>query len=206
MGENVGVILAGGRSSRMGENKAAMLFAGKPLLGRVLARVSVAVDETMVIGPESLHSLVPSVRVVGDLTPGIGPLGGLYAALTSTLAPRIFLVACDMPFVQPSLVRAMLAASVANQNAEVITLGARQRLQPLHAVYTQGCLPAVERALASEDHSLRTLLAHLNVLTLDAETVRREDPQGLSTFNINTPEDWQEALRLAAPQDAPHEG
>lgn len=182
----------------MGENKAAMVFAGETLLRRAVGRLAAAVDETLVVGPETLQPLVPDVRVVPDLVPGVGPLGGLYTALRSTTSARVFLVACDMPFVQPGLVRAMLAASVANQGAEAVILGDQGRVQPLHAVYTRACLPAVERSLSSDDHSLRSLLSRLSVLTMDAETVRREDPHGISAINVNTPEDWQAALRLAA--------
>ena len=182
----------------MGEDKATMIFAGEPLLRRAVARLSPAVDETLVIGPGTLQPLVPDGRVVPDLVSGIGPLGGLYTALRSTAAARVFLVACDMPFIQPGLVRAMLAASAAHRDAEVVTLGNGARVQPLHAVYTRACLPAVERALSSDDHSLRTLLARLSILTMDAETVRREDPRDISTMNVNTPTDWQVALHLAA--------
>ena len=148
----LGVILAGGRSSRMGESKAAMIFAGEPLLRRVVRRISGGVDDTLVIGPDELKALVPGVQVIPDVVPGIGPLGGLYTALRSTTAARLFLVACDMPFVQPRLIRAMLAASIANRAAEAVILGTqsdRSRLQPLHAVYTSACLPVVERALVS---------------------------------------------------------
>lgn len=194
---NIGVVLAGGRSSRMGENKATMVFAGEPLLIRALRRLSPAVDDTVVIGPETLRAVAPDIRVVPDLVPDAGPLVGLYTALKSTTAARVFLVACDMPFLQPGLVRAMLAASANNQEAQAVILGDQGRIQPLHAVYTNACLPAVERALASEDRSLWLLLAQLSVMTMDAEIVRREDPRGISTFNANTPEDWRSALRLA---------
>ena len=202
---NVGVILAGGRSSRMGESKAAMLFGGEPLLRRVVHRLSDAVDDILIIGPGELDALVPGMRVIPDVVPGIGPLGGLYTALRSTTAARIFLVACDMPFVQPTLVRAMLATSIANPAAGAVILGDQRggaRVQPLHAVYTRACLPAVGRALDSAEHSLRTLLLHLTVATMDAETVRREDPTGHSTYNINTPGDLAAALRIAADAEA----
>jgi molybdopterin-guanine dinucleotide biosynthesis protein A len=182
----------------MGENKAAMIFAGEPLLRRAVGRLAATVDETLVIGPQTLQPLVPDVRVVPDLVPGVGPLGGLYTALRSTTAARVFLVACDMPFIQPGLVRAMLAVSVANQDIEAVILGDQGRIQPLHAVYTRACLPAVERTLASDNHSMRSLLSRLSVLTMDAETVRREDPRAISTINVNTPDDWQAALHLAA--------
>lgn len=205
MDASVGVILAGGGSRRMGENKAAMLFAGEPLLRRVARRLSGVADEMLVIGPDALQALVPGVRVVPDLVASVGPLSGLYTALRSAPGARVFLVACDMPFVQPALARAMLATSAAHQDAGAVALGegnSSQRVQPLHAAYSPASLPVVERALASDDHSLRSLLARLPLVTMDPETVRREDPRGLSAFNVNTPGDWREALRLAAEIEA----
>lgn len=197
MAGNGGVILAGGRSSRMGENKATMVFAGEPLLARVLHRITPVVDETLVIGPQSLASLAPNARVIEDAVSAVGPLSGLYTALRATTCDRIFLVGCDMPFVQPRLVRAMLALSEVNAHADVVVLHDGQRAQPLHAVYTRQCLPAVERALHSGNHSLQSLLSHLIAVTVDAEIIHREDRNGLSTFNVNTPADWNRALRLA---------
>lgn len=193
---NIGVILAGGRSRRMGENKAKMMFGGEPLLTRVARRLSPAVDDLLVIGPSSLAPLAPRARVVEDALPAIGPLGGLYTALTATTSAHIFLVACDMPFISLSLVRAMLAFARTHSDADVVALEADGHVQPLHAVYSRACLPAVERALKASDHSLHALLAHLTFAAIDAETVRCEDPTGLSTFNVNTPEDWEKALRL----------
>lgn len=197
MSGNVGVILAGGQSRRMGENKAAMMFGDEPLLTRVARRLSPAVDDLLVIGPQSLASLAPHARVVEDALPAIGPLGGLYTALSATTGARIFLIACDMPFVSLSLVRAMLAFAVTHCDVDVVALEANGRAQPLHAVYARKCLPAVERALNENDHSLHALLAQLAVVAIDVETVRCEDPAGLSAFNVNTPDDWRQALSLA---------
>lgn len=197
MSGNIGVILAGGQSRRMGENKAQMMFGGEPLLARVARRLSSAVDELLVIGPQSLAPLTPQVRVVEDALPAIGPLGGLYTALTTITGARIFLVACDMPFVRPGLVQAMLALAETRDDADAVTLNVDGRVQPLHAVYSRGCLPSVERALNTNDRSLHALLMRLAVVAIDTETVRREDPGGLSAFNVNTPDDWRQALRLA---------
>ncbi|HEU5347023.1 MAG TPA: molybdenum cofactor guanylyltransferase [Ktedonobacterales bacterium] len=205
MSGSAGAILAGGKSSRMGENKAAMVIAGETLLHRLVRRLSTAVDEVLVIGPETLMPLIsPSAaRIVPDIVPMIGPLGGLYTALKATVCDRVFLMACDMPFVQPGLVRAMLALAganpiaKANPIAEAVVIPDGQRAQPLHAVYTKDSLPAIEQALAADDHSLRALLAHLSVVPVSAEIISREDPHGISTFNVNTPADWQRALLLA---------
>lgn len=74
-------------------------------------------------------------------------------------------------------------------------------IQPLHAVYARSCLPAVEQALTSDDHSLHALLSRLSFVTIGDEIVRREDLQGLSAFNANTPDDWQFAIALASSDD-----
>lgn len=195
---HAGVILAGGNSSRMGANKAEMIFAGEPLLQRVLLRLSVAVDDVVVIGPQTLASVVPLAHVISDLLPAVGPLGGLYTALKATACARVFLLACDMPFAQPGLMRAMLALSEANTSADAVVLQAGQRVQPLHAVYQRTCLPAIEKALASDDHSMQSLLAQLSTIFVEPEIVSREDPHGISSFNVNTPANWENALRLAA--------
>lgn len=197
MAGNAGVVLAGGKSSRMGENKGEMLLAGEPMLRRVLRRLAPAVDDLVVIGPATVDPGVPQARVVSDIIPGRGPLGGLYTALVTTQCDHIFLVACDMPFVQRGLVRAMLTLAQANPAADAVVLQSGDGAQPLHAVYAAECLPAVEQALASGNYSLRSLLNRLSVVTVDAAVINQDDPLGISAFNVNTPADWQRAQRLA---------
>lgn len=203
MAGNAAVILAGGNSTRMGENKATRLFDGEPLLQRVARRLAPVADELLVIGPETPLVPVSGWRWVGDLVPGAGPLGGLYTALTATTCPRLFLVACDMPLVQPELVRAMLVLAASRDDADVIALRTSQRLEPLHAVYTRRCLPAVEQSLASGDFAMRSLLARLAVSTVASAFVERNDPHGVSALNVNTPEDWQGAVKVAAELETP---
>lgn len=197
-----GVVLAGGRSSRMGQDKASLVIGGAPLLQRVVGRLRVALDEVLVIGPDQLSTLVPGVWVAPDREPGAGPLGGLVTALSLLRTPRIFLVACDMPFVAPQLIRAMAALSSEPSSeraaADAVLLRTGRGLEYLHGVYSRSCLPAAERALASEDRSLHGLVASLAVRELTLEWAAAFDPAGLSTFNANTPEDWRRAVALAA--------
>lgn len=181
----------------MGENKAELLIAGEPLVYRVVHRLEPVVDELLVIGPEALQPLVPQARVVSDVMPGMGPLGGLFTALKTTSCDHIFLAACDMPFVEPGLVRVMLAMAKDNAEADAVVLQDGARAQPLHVVYSTKCLSSVERALASDNHSMRALLADLLVVVVDTAIMSQEDPRGLSAFNANTPADWEYALHLA---------
>jgi molybdopterin-guanine dinucleotide biosynthesis protein A len=186
----------------MGKNKAELIFGGEPLVAHVARRLSSAVDELLVIGPQSLARHVPQARVVADVLPEMGPLGGLYTALTVTTSASLFLAACDMPFVNSDLVRAMLALAEAHHdNADVIVLHSNGRVQPLHAVYARTCLPAVENALTAKDHSLHVLIAQLAAVAVETELVQRVDPDGLSALNVNTPNDLQHALRLSETVD-----
>jgi molybdopterin-guanine dinucleotide biosynthesis protein A len=110
------------------------------------------------------------------------------------------LTACDMPFTQPALVHEMARLALTDQTAEAIVLRGLHRLEPLHAVYRRDCLPTALERLAGADVSLLGLLATLRVHEVAPEVALRLDPSGISTFNANTPEEWQRALRLAEAQ------
>src|SRR5690348_17051452 len=98
----VSVVLAGGRSVRMGVEKASLYLGGETLLARIVRRLRLALPEIVVIGPVQLHALVPDTPVFPDETADAGPLGGLSTAFTRITSQRIFVVGCDMPFVEPA--------------------------------------------------------------------------------------------------------
>jgi molybdopterin-guanine dinucleotide biosynthesis protein A len=197
-----GVVLAGGRSARMGRDKAELPIGGEPLLRRVVARLGMALGAVLVVGPESLGAVVPGVGVVPDRAPGTGPLGGLATALAAVETSRLFLVACDMPFIDPQLIRAIALLAAEPPSAEAVLLRTAHGLEYLHAVYATSCRQAVECALASEDHSLRGLIDTLRVREVTAAWAVQFDPEGLSTFNANTPAEWERALALAEAERA----
>lgn len=192
-----GVVLAGGRSTRMGEDKAALEIGGESLLRRVVRRLQVALPEVLVVGPEHLAALVPDVRVAPDRAAHLGPLGGLATALAVAETPRVFLVACDMPFVEPELVRAMARLAAEPPPVDALLLRSPAGLEYLHAVYAASCLLRIETVLAGTDRSLRRLVSLLTVREMPREQVARYDPQGLSAFNANTPSEWDRALAIA---------
>src|SRR5271166_2830227 len=102
----------------MGEPKAALWIAGEPLLRRITTRLLLAMEQVLVIGPPDLSQLVPGLPVLVDLHRGIGPLAGIEAALCATNTELIFVVACDMPFINPELVKAMLRFAVDHSEAD----------------------------------------------------------------------------------------
>ncbi len=200
-----GVVLAGGLSQRMGQSKAALLIAGEPLLQRVVRRLRLALGNVLVVGSGELATLVPDTRIIQDLPLhlGQGPLAGLEAALNAIETPYAFVVACDMPFVAPALVAAMVALAGADPSNEALVLRTPHGVEPLHAVYSHACLPAITRQLDAGKRSLQHLLSQLRVGEVPTELVSRYDPAGHSAFNANSPEEWEYALALADAGAAP---
>jgi molybdopterin-guanine dinucleotide biosynthesis protein A len=150
-----GVVLAGGASARMGRSKAALELRGEPLLRRVVRRLRLALPNVLVVGPPDLATLVPDATVLPDLTLGTGPLGGLHTALRAVTTPWVFVVACDMPFVAPALVRAMARLATVHADADAVALRTTHGVEPLHAVYQRSCLAAVEQVRVGRGSALR---------------------------------------------------
>jgi molybdopterin-guanine dinucleotide biosynthesis protein A len=198
-----GVVLAGGKSARMGMEKAALRIGDETLLARIVRRLRLALPEVYVVGPPNLAALIPGAAVIPDEIPDSGPLGGLSTALAHAPSQHVFVIGCDMPFVEPALARAMARYAARYPGADVVAVRTLRGLEPLHAVYTQTCASAVRERLASADgRSLTALLERLNVKELPARIVARHDPSGRSTFNANLPEDWREALAIYAEESS----
>ncbi|HKV83461.1 MAG TPA: molybdenum cofactor guanylyltransferase [Ktedonobacterales bacterium] len=195
--QTTGVVLAGGASRRMGQEKARLVIQGEPLLARVTRLLRLAFSEVVVVGPPSVAELVPGFAVVPDTRAGQGPLAGLEAAFAATRTPLLFVVACDMPFLSPTLARRMTAIALAQPDAQVIALRSDLGVEPLHAVYRRACQPVVTALLENGERSLQALLARVRVAEVTPEDQARGDPAGLATLNVNTPEEWRHALLLA---------
>jgi molybdopterin-guanine dinucleotide biosynthesis protein A len=194
-----GVVLAGGKSERMGAEKAALPIGGEALLARVVRRLRLALPEVYIVGPSHLKALAPETPVFPDDFPGLGPFGGLSTALAHVSSQYIFVVGCDMPFVEPALVGAMARYASSHPEVDVVAVRTARGVEPLHAVYARTCAPFVlERIAAVDGRSMVALLERLPLMELPANMVARYDPASLSTFNANSPEDWREALAIQA--------
>jgi len=183
-----GVVLAGGASRRLGVDKAGIIFGGRPLLEIVVERLARVCDDVMVA--RDLRTADEwtglGARFVIDRVAGRGPLAGLEAGLRAAAHDFVFVVACDMPFLSPGLLRHM-AELPRCYEALVPRLGGR--CQMTHAIYTRSCLSAVESLLAQRGSGLIDLLPSVAETELSEEQLRRYDPGGLSFFNLNSPQD-----------------
>lgn len=193
-----GIVLAGGRSTRLGHDKLAEVFGGRALIEIVVEIVSSLVDEIIIVtaGNRTMPDLgeMPSARFVTDLFPGKGPLVGLYTGLKASQSLVNLVVAADMPFLSEELLRYMLQI-VGDYDAVVPRNG--EKLEPLHAVYTTGCLPQIEAMLARDALSVYQLIPCLETRYLETDEVAVIDPERLSFFNINNEDDLRRARELS---------
>ena len=190
-------VQAGGESRRMGQDKALMPFLGRPLIQRVVDRLTPIADEVIVTTnrPEDYRFL--SLSLFPDLKPGRGALGGLYTALSSATCEAVAVVACDMPFASPALLEAANRLMV-QEGTDVVIPDSGDGLEPLHAVYRRAtCLPAIESAIDADQWRLISWFPQVNVRVLQPDEVKFHDPSGLAFWNLNTPEEFAEAEKRA---------
>lgn len=184
-----GIVLAGGKSRRLGTDKGRLALPdGRPLVRSVVETLAAFCDEVVVVTDvrERYADLALGARHVTDIHPGRGPLAGLHAGLTAIEAPFALTAACDMPFLSAELLAYMAGLPRRYQALVPRTEG---RWHPAHAIYARSCLPLIEQLLAEADSSMHDLISRLDVRELSEEELRRHDPEGLSLFNLNEPDD-----------------
>lgn len=184
-----GIILAGGSSRRMGQNKAELDLGGVPVLQRVASTVSRVSDEVIIAAGRNLRQQLPadvSARWVGDPPGGAGPLAGLVAGLAAARHDAAIVVAADMPFLNEDLLAYLLEA-LEGHDVVVPVIGGRE--QPLHAAYSRNALTTAQSLLQSGVVSMKEVLGQLQVRYVPEDICLGLDPAGLSCFNMNTPTD-----------------
>lgn len=199
------LILAGGQSTRMGQDKGWLVLAGEPLVERIARRMLPLAGEIVISTnrPEGfaarLAGLPVVVRTVSDRYPGAGPLAGLHAGLAVAQHELVLALATDMPFVDPVLV-GFLAVLTSGYDAVVPLVPGRDvgeaQPEPLHALYRRSCLPAIEAVLAAGRRRVVSFLPQVRVRYVSPDEIRPLDPAFRSFANVNTPEEWAAAQEL----------
>ena len=179
------LILAGGKGRRLGWEKAGVMLEGETLLGRAI-RLTRPLGQVWVVGDGRPLPLPPGVRIVADILPGKGPLGGLYTGLLLSPNPYALALACDMPFIRPELLGYLLSLA---PGYDAVVPRAGELLEPLHAVYSRTCLPILRDLLREGKLSLQELFPRIKVRYVEG----REVGDSLPFFNINTPQDLEKA-------------
>lgn len=180
-----GAILVGGHSTRFGQDKVLLSLKGKPLLSHLCGLLEPLVREILIVGHPRPEFEALDLRVVEDLLPNAGPLGGIYTALKSTEAPFVLVVAADMPFLSPSILRRVLQA---RQGRDAVIPRGPRDLEPLCAVYSRACLDPIARNLEKGSNKVVRAIKGMNVLMPEI-TVKGGEKNPF--FNINFPEDYE---------------
>lgn len=181
----------------MGEDKALKPFLGRPLIQRVIERLSPIADELLVTTNRPDDYAFLNLRLIRDLKPGRGALGGLYTAIASASKPFVAVVACDMPFASAELLETATRLMV-QEEADVVIAKGEEGYEPLHAVYRrETCLPAIEAAIDSDMWKVIAWFPQVRVRVLTTDEISHYDPKHLAFWNVNTPEEFAEAEKLA---------
>ena len=186
------VVLAGGKSSRMGQPKALLPFDGEPLIAHIVGRLGHVFAETIVVAAPDQELPPLPVALVRDQVAYQGPVSGIYHGLTAATKEVCFVTSCDAPFLNLALI-SYLVSQIAD--SDVVVPFWQERFQPLHAVYRRSVAPLLHDQLERDDLRPISLYPKVRTREIYEDKVRRFDPEGLSFLNINTPEDYQDAVR-----------
>jgi len=185
------VILAGGRSRRMGYDKATLPAGDVTLIEHLARRLAPVVDETIIAGG-AVRPPVEGARVVADHLPGLGPLAGMLAGLTAATERHVWVVGCDLPDVEPAL--GGLLRVLAGDH-EAVVPRPEEEPEGVCALYLRELAPRIEALLAAGERSIRALLDRSIVRYVAANELRAVDPELRSFRNINTPTDYEAWLK-----------
>ena len=192
------IVLAGGKGLRLGHEKTLETVGNESLIQRVLFSLSFFNSDIIIVtaAKQSLPQFFdyPKLRVVTDAYPGKGPLGGIYTGLAASDSFYNLVVACDMPFLNQALLDYMIQVST---GFDLVVPRLGNMIEPLHAVYSKGCLAPIECLLKQDNISIRELFASVRVRYVEATEINRFDPKHLSFFNVNTEADLETAREVA---------
>ena len=191
------IILAGGKSSRLGRNKALQVIEGKNLIQWMIDRLATLSTEIIIAtahGEAIPCSSAVRTKTVADIYPGKGPLMGIYSGLMASSSSRAIVVSCDTPFLSVSLLEYMARIC---SIFDVVVPRIKDKLEPLCAVYSKNCLVPIRVLLEQDERRIRKLYSMVKVKYVEEDEINRFDPEHLSFFNINSQADLDKARKLA---------
>jgi molybdopterin-guanine dinucleotide biosynthesis protein A len=186
------VILAGGKSVRMGRNKALLDFGGETLIERVYRILQDVFQEVLISANDAEAYAFVGAPIVHDVFDSASSLAGIHAGLLRCRAEHCFFAACDMPFLNADLVRYLGRFA---GDFDVVIPVSQNGLEPLHSFYSRRCIPHIEEQLERGNPKIIDFFDRVRVREVSLDEVRKVDPEELSCFNINTPEKYESAKK-----------
>jgi molybdopterin-guanine dinucleotide biosynthesis protein A len=191
------IILAGGKSSRLGRSKALQVIKGKSLIQGVVDRLAILSTEIIIAtarGESIPCSSAVRIKTVADIYPGKGPLVGIYSGLIASSSSRAIVVGCDTPFLSVGLLEYMTQIC---SNFDVVVPRIKDKLEPLCAVYSKNCLVPIQELLEQNELRISELFSMVKMKYVEEHELNRFDPRHLSFFNVNSQDDLNRARKLA---------
>lgn len=190
-----GIILAGGRRSRFGLNKALALWQGKTIIETIVDCVKSVFEQVLVVvkDKKDYAFLKSTVWLVNDLFEEAHALGGIYSGLSHTRSPFSFVCACDMPFLHPTLIRALW--DLRNESSQAVVPLWDGYPQPFSAVYSKTCLPKIQQMIDKKNLRVQNLLKHISTQRIETMHSNLVDPNQKIFFDINTPDDYHAVVK-----------
>jgi molybdenum cofactor guanylyltransferase len=192
-----GVILAGGKSRRMGRDKAFLPFGKGLLIERVIEVIQQVTDDIILITntPEQYQRF--GLPMFADVIIEAGSLGGIYTGLMSAKTPYSLCLACDMPFVKPEFLRFLCETAA---EADVVIPKNAEDFQPLCAVYAQTCREPIRQRIEAGRLKITGFFDQVRVRVVEGGLLARYDPHDVMFFNANTPEEYAKAQQMLEEQ------
>ena len=183
-----GVILAGGTSSRMGRNKALLEINGSSIIASTYRTLATLFHEVIIVtNTPHDYQFIPC-RKVPDIYPGIGSVAGLHSALAHSITGRTFVTACDMPFVDPNIIRHL--CDLQQDGYDAVIPFSKGGQEPLHAVYTSKCEDFFEIAINNGERKILDILSRMNARLVTWEEMKVIGGSAEAFLNVNTPEEY----------------
>ena len=190
------VLQAGGRSSRMGQDKALLPFMGTTMLDYILEQVKGLGEETLIITNQPQNYGDFAYPLFSDVISNVGALGGLYSAIYHAQHEYVLVLGCDMPFINRGFLDYMLELAL-DFDVVIPRMEPNGFAEPFRAIYKQSCLEPVKVAIDSGQRRVISFFDAVNVRYIEGDEIERFDPEYRSFFNVNTPEDFARAEQMA---------
>ena len=184
------IVLAGGQSRRMGQDKATLSWDHSDILGSLLTRLLSLSDDVLVVS-NTIRIIAEPARQVADIIPGKGPLSGIHAGLMYARHDLVFVTACDVPFLVPKLVP-KIVHSIGLADGSVAVY--KDQIEPLFACYRKNCVAVIEQLLVGKQYRVTDFLARINWVAVQ----QLDELDDCCFMNVNTSNDYEKAKAILA--------
>lgn len=188
-----GVILAGGKSSRFGRNKALADFNGTTLIERVTGILGRVFRNLIIITNSPLEYSYLKIPLYQDLIKGMGPVGGIYTGLDAIQGDWAFFCACDMPFINEGLVRHIAGLK---EGYDAVVPKVDWKMEPLHALYNKRCIKAMKELIFKKEFQTIKAFSSINVRFVEEEAIKQFDPELKTFMNVNRQDELERVVKL----------